>query len=120
MDDAARVGVGERVADLPAHLHGVLDREASSRGEDPVERSPVEHLENEVRSEAKAHARVERLDEARVPHCRQRMGLTEQAAPRLVFVAKLLGQELQRDDPARELVMGFEDEPHAAMSNESA
>ena len=50
----------------------------------------------------------------------ERVRLAQQPAARLLLGAELVGQELERDDAARELVARLEDEAHAAMGNEPA
>ena len=46
------------------------------------------------------------------------MRLAQQTTPRLLLIALFVGEELERDGSARELVMRLEDEAHATPRDE--
>ena len=112
VDDAARVRVGERVAELARDHHRLAGRQRQPLGE----RAARHQLHHDVALAGRRGAEVVDADDAGVLEPRQRARLAREASAE-VGIGRALGpQHLDRDVAAEAIVVRAEDAAHAARA----
>ncbi len=116
MDDAARVGGGERVGDAAQHRQRLREGQPSLGRDHVVERAPLHVLEDERQLLALVDDGVERHDVG-VAQRGDELGFGDEAPAQPLVEAQLVAHALDRD-PALELeVDALEDRAHAALAD---
>ena len=120
MDDAERVRLAERAADLARDVGRALLGEVPGLADGPVERVPLQVLHRHVVDVVVGAAVVEDRDRVRVRELRRDAGLEEEALVKLgVVLARVVRvQDLERADAPERRLLGAVDLAHAAARDE--
>ena len=116
VDDAARVGRGERERDRDGRVDGPIGTDASLVAEDVGEAAPVDVLHDDVVGAGRL-APVVDADDVRVVEVGGRLRLAAEALDERRVVRELGEEHLERDRAVEQLVSSQEDVGHAAPTD---